>query len=157
MTWNSDGVLTVFFSFPPAGLSCQRSGCSTGNQLGPVIQSVSTSELSVRINSRQDGRRKRTSQSCATTWLFRRRRKKTHTSVAGAAVVPGVAHYTSSTANGIYWFIGHNVNLWKRHSRGGRIRVSLKTNWRFPSNPKVSTFSEWKLHGQGGDEKHFCF
>lgn len=67
-------------------------------------------------------------------------KKKKH-SAAVVAMVPGVEHYTSSTANGIYWFIGHNVNLWKRHSRGGSFRVGLKTNYRFHSNPRVSSLS----------------
>lgn len=50
MTWKSDDVPMEFFFFS-AGLSCQRSGGSAANQLGPVIQTISTSELSVRINS----------------------------------------------------------------------------------------------------------
>lgn len=79
------------------------------------------------------------------------------TSIAGGAAVPGVVHYTSSTANGIYWFIGRYVNLWSRHSRGGSIRVWLKTNKRFCSNPEVSAFCEWRFHGQEGEEKHFSF
>lgn len=81
--------------------------------------------------------------------------KEKKTSVAGGAAVPGVVHYTSSTANGIYWFIGRNVNLWSRHSRGRSIRVCLKTNKRFRSNPEVSVLSERRLHGQEGEEKHF--
>lgn len=140
----------LFFS---AGLSCQRSGGSAGNQLGPVIQTISTSELSVRINSRK----KKKEEENITILCHHMAAEKKKTSIAGGAAVPGVVHYTSSTANGIYWFIGRYVNLWSRHSRGGSIRVWLQTNKRFRSNPEVSAFSEWRFHSQEGEEKHFFF
>lgn len=153
MTWNSDDVPMGFCFVFSAGLSCQRSGGSAGNQLGPVIQTISTSELSVRINSRK----KKKEEENITILCHHMAAEKNKTSIAGGAAVPGVVHYTSSTANGIYWFIGRYVNLWSRHSRGGSIRVWLKTNKRFRSNPEVRAFSEWRFHSQEGEEKHSFF
>lgn len=98
MTWNSDDVPMVFCFVFSAGLSCQRSGGSAGNQLGPVIQTISTSELSVRINSRK----KKKEEENITILCHHMAAEKNKTSIAGGAAVPGVVHYTSSTANGIY-------------------------------------------------------
>lgn len=116
----------------------QHSGHSAKDQLSPASQTISTAGAVC-----MDQQPTLHSSAIALAGEMPKTRGGT---------APQVLHYTTSSVNGIYWFIWHNVNLWSclfsvRVSKRGSKQTGRDSAWH-SSNPKVSMFSLWRCHSE---------
>lgn len=112
-------------------------GESLNKFLPPVhvrTQSGSTAETAPRTNRAQSAtpfQRPELSARIRSQPRFSSAGEKTR-----GTTVPQVLHYTPASANGIYWFIGHNASIWSCLLSVGVSKCGSKQTEN-PSNPKV--------------------